>query len=165
MRLTSTSPTSSEDPDVWATITQRDGQLWHEEVAELFVDADSDGRGYVEIEVNPLGTVLDLFVLNREGTLRILYDWDSPGLQVGVTVDGTVDDRTDRDRGWTVELAVPFADFFTAPHIPPEPGDRWRANLYRIERAGDEMAFIAWSPTGVPNYHVPARFGTLVFRE
>ena len=80
-------------------------------------------------------------------------------------MDGTVGDRTDRDKGWMVELAVPFADFFAAPHVLLQASDRWRANLYRIERTHEEMTLQAWSPIGVPNYHVLARFGALGFRE
>jgi hypothetical protein len=62
-----------------------------------------------------------------------------------------------------VELALPMADLITAPNRPPQPGDEWLANLYRIDRspAGDE--YTAWSPPGRINYHTPERFGRLVF--
>ena len=48
-----------EDPDIWATVRERDQDLYEEEVVEVFIDADGDGKTYVEIEVNPLGTLFD----------------------------------------------------------------------------------------------------------
>jgi hypothetical protein len=82
-----------------------------------------------------------------------------------VQVDGKVNSRTGTDRSWTVEIAIPFAECPTAPHIPPRHGDRWRANFYRIDRAKDGDEFTAWSPTGAIQYHTPARFGYLLFSE
>ena len=65
--------------------------------------------------------------------------------------------------GVSVEMAIPFADMLTAPHIPPRAGDVWRANFYRIDRAEDGDEYSAWSPTLRRNYHTPERFGALVF--
>ena len=36
------------------------------------------------------------------------WNWDLPGLRTAVHVDGTLNDNTDRDRGWTVELVIPW---------------------------------------------------------
>jgi hypothetical protein len=152
------------DEDIWATMTGRDDHLWEEEAVEIFLDADGDRVGYVEIQVNPLNALLDLFILNRDNRpAKQLYDWDSQGIQRAVCVDGDARHRGTKDSHWTVEIAVPWEDFVTAPHLPPQVGDVWLMNLYRIERSqhGDELS--AWSPTGVPNYHVPDRFGQLVF--
>jgi hypothetical protein len=49
---------------------------------------------------------------------------------------GTVNDASDTDRGWSVEIAIPWAamaDSITGGSRPT-PGDTWRLNLYRIER-------------------------------
>ena len=37
-------------------------------------------------------------------------DWDFPGAKTAVHVDGTLNDDSDRDRGWTVELAFPWSE-------------------------------------------------------
>ena len=52
------------DKDPWATMTKRDAPLYEEETVEVFFDPVGDLESYFEIEVNPLGTVLDL-VLRR----------------------------------------------------------------------------------------------------
>ena len=152
-----------EDADIWGVTTERDQAIYEQEVVEVFLDADCDGHGYVEIEVSPLNAVLDLFMLLRDGRRRGLWDWDSDGLLTAVVVDGDPTRRGTPDRSWTVEMAIPMSDFMTAPHLPPRPGDVWHLNLYRIDRAewGDE--YCAWSPTGAINNHVPERFGRLVF--
>jgi uncharacterized sulfatase len=55
--------------------------------------------------------------------------------------------------------------------LPPKPGDRWRFNVFRIERPGGPGApekdaqFLAWSPTGNRSFHVPLAFRDLVFAE
>jgi len=153
------------DSDIWGITTERDQPIYDQEVVELFVDADCDGRGYVELEVSPLNAVLDLFMLYRQETKRGLWGWDSLGLQTAVTVDGDPWSRGSADHSWTVEIALPMRDLYTAPNVPPKDGDAWYVNLYRIDRSpvGDEYS--AWSPPGRINYHTPSRFGRLLFSE
>lgn len=152
-----------QDDDIWGITTERDKDIYNQEVVEVFIDDDCDDYSYIEIEVSPLNAVLDLFVLNRGGPIRGLWDWDSPGLLTAVQVDGDPTRRGTADRSWTVEMAIPMSDFMTAPHLPPWPGDVWHANLYRIDRAQSGDEYTAWSPPGRINYHTPERFGRLVF--
>jgi len=153
------------DSDIWAVTTERDRDIYNQEVVEIFVDEDCDDYGYIEIEVNPLNAVLDLFMLWRDDRRRGLWDWNSEGLRTAVWVDGDPTRRGTPDRAWSVEMAILMADFMMAPHLPPRPGDIWHANLYRIDRAtwGDEYS--AWSPPGRINYHTPQRFGRLIFSD
>ena len=156
----------AEDTDIWATMDQHDQPLWEEEVVELFVDADSDGIGYVEFNVNPLNALFDVFVLNRtrvKAECRIMKDWDCQGIKHAVSVDGDLNNRESVDRSWTTEIAIPLKEFLTAPNIPPKNGDTWRANFYRIEQGRDAEEYTAWSPTGAINYHLPDSFGTICF--
>lgn len=149
-----------DDTDLAGTMTQRDEHLWEEEVVEVFIDPDGDEKNYLELEVNPLGTFLDLFVLTP--VVPIPYESYNIRAQWAVMVDGTVQNSSDRDRGWRVELAVPLRDAVTAPNSPPKDGDKWRLNLYRIERKPKEQ-YIAWSPTLKPSFHTPSRFGEVTF--
>ena len=149
-----------EDTDIFATMKKRDQHLWEEEVVEIFIDPDGDQRDYIELEINPLGTFLDLFVLRP--VIPIPYESYNIPAQWAVKVDGTVNNSSDKDRGWTVELSMPLQEAVTAPNLPPKEGDKWRLNLYRIEqRPLAENS--AWSPTLTPSYHTPARFGEISF--
>jgi hypothetical protein len=154
-----------EDDDIWGTTTERDQDIYMQEVVEVFVDAASSGTAYVEIEVSPLNAVLDLFMLWRDDRRRGLWGWDSVGLQTAVTVDGDPWRRGTADRRWTVEMAIPMVDFEMAPHLPPETGDTWRMNLYRIDRGVRGTEYSAWSPPRRLNYHTPSRFGVLLFTD
>ena len=150
----------SEDENVWATMRRRDEHLWHEEVVEVFLQADRRVPNYIELEVNPLGTLLDIYLLDRRKNLPY-ESWNSARLKWAVQVDGTVDGRGG-DRGWTCEIALPFEDVATAPNNPPRPGDRWRMNLYRVE-SRPKPAGMAWSPTMEGDFHVPQMFGEIIF--
>jgi len=155
-----------EDTQIYATLTRRDDHLWEEEVVELFCDADGDEIGYVEIEVNPLNALLDLYVLNRSPyPMRQLFDWDSSGVRHAVHVEGDPHCPDSADRAWHAEIALPWEDFASAPHLPPHPGDVWRVNLYRIDRYQGRQELYAWSPTLCETFHVPQRFGKLRFER
>ncbi len=149
------------DENIWATMKRRDQHLWEEEVVEVFLQADPTQPSYIELEVNPLGTMLDIFLLNIRKPLHY-ESWNSEKLQWAVQVDGTVDGKGG-DKEWTCEIALPMEDIIPAPHIPPKPGDRWRLNLYRIERK-PARAGLAWSPTLTNDFHVPKMFGEIVFQ-
>jgi len=158
-----------DDPDIWGTLLERDQPIYEEEVVEAFIDPDSDLVRYFEFQTSPRGTLFDAIIHNPTG-LRVNMtcdtSWDCDGWRVAVRVDGTLDNRNDVDRGWTVEWAIPFASLGEAPHVPPEDGDVWRVNFYRIDRTpADEYG--CWSPTmEIPaNFHVPSRFGKIVFRK
>lgn len=149
------------DTNIWATMTKRDAHLWEEEVDEVFVQADSRSTNYIELEVNPLDAIFDAYLLDVRKPLHY-ESWNSEKLKWAVQVKGTVDGKPG-DKEWTSEVALPLEDVVTAPHTPPQPGDRWRLNLYRIEHLPVE-AKLAWSPT-FKDFHVPARFGEIVFSD
>jgi len=150
-----------EDPDVWGTFKNRDDPLYTQEVVEIFIDADADGKTYDEIEVSPHNVVFDAyFPARRQG---MDTSWDS-GLQSAVKVNGTIDDASDRDKGWTVEMRIPFSRLHSVPHVPPRPGGRWRFNLYRLDLPDRKTAQgQAYSPLFVGDFHAVDRFAWLVF--
>ena len=150
----------SVDNNIWSTMRKRDQHLWEEEVVEVFIQADSSQPSYIELEVNPLGTMLDIYLLDIRKPLHY-ESWNSEKLRWAVQVIGTVDGK-EGDREWMCEIALPLEDVVTAPHRPPQPGDRWRMNMYRVEQR-PKPAELAWSPTLQPDFHIPKRFGELVF--
>ena len=149
------------DDNIWATMKRRDEHLWEEEVVEVFLQGDPNQPSYIELEVNPLGAMLDIYMLAARKPLHY-ESWNSEKLRWAVQVDGTVDGKPG-DREWTCEIALPLEDVVTAAHNPPRPGDRWRMNLYRGEQR-PTPANLAWSPTLRDDFHIPQRFGEIVFR-
>lgn len=155
-----------EDPDIQATFTQRDSRFWEEEVVEFFVTPGTLDR-YFELQWNPLGGTFDAIITNELGpdgrSKQIKGDWSytAPNMTFAVRADGTVQSSNDRDRSWTVEVRIPFADL----KVPtPKAGEVWRANFYRFNRDRDaQTEQLSWSPTIWPGFHQPARFGYLRF--
>lgn len=159
-----------DDVDVWSTMRQRDEDLWNEEVVEAFIVPPLMRPGYFEFEINPLNTVLDLAVINPTGGVAegMYFNkrYDARGMVSMVKVDGTVDNRDDVDRGWTVEVAIPFADLVNDNKPGPSPGNIWRIGLYRCEvgKVAADSEYTAWSPTGTW-FHIPGQFGAMVFEN
>ena len=168
---------TAEDPDVWSVMRNRDDHLWNEEVVEIFADPDGDGLNYAEIEVNSLGTVLDLLMSRpwKQGGTGD-FSWN-PAHEVAVHVEGSPNDPSDEDQYWSTEMALPWEAFRAGSldvagdrSLPPAPGDQWRFNFYRYERIrknGEEteVEYSAWSPVGRVDFHVPERFGIVVFAQ
>ncbi|HLF56659.1 MAG TPA: carbohydrate-binding family 9-like protein [Thermoanaerobaculia bacterium] len=144
-----------DDPEPWAKIAERDGDLWTEEVVELFVAPGlATPRRYLELELNPIGASFDAELDSPHGDRRALAldrTWTCDGLE---TMVGRW------SGGWTAELAMPWRSLARGEDPPAD----WRLNLFRIDRPGaGEPEFSAWSPTLVepPEFHLPARFGFL----
>ena len=151
-----------QDENVWATLMKRDEHLWTEEVFEVFLRADLRYKSYIELEVNPLGALIDIYLVDVRKPLHY-ESWNSEKIAWAVQVDGTVDGKGG-DRGWLCELALPMEDVVPAPNIPPKPGDRWMLNLYRVE-SKPQKAALAWSPTYRNDFHIPDKFGVIVFSD
>jgi hypothetical protein len=157
-----------EEPHVAATLTQHDSVIFHDNDFEVFLKPPGDAPGYFEFEINALNTSWDLFLNKpyREGG-KADNSWDIPGLKTAVAISGTLNDPSDVDRGWTVEMAFPWSAFGARlPVKKPEIGGQWRVNFSRVEwKAGSpkEDNWV-WSPQGIVNMHVPERWGYLRFR-
>lgn len=126
-------------------------QLWDRDVAEAFLQPDtSDPLVYKEFEVAPNGFWIDLDI--SHGTNQEM----GSRLKRRVVLD-------EKAKTWTADLAIPMKSL-TASF---DANQGWRVNFYRVEGAAEPRFYSAWSPTYSerPNFHVPAAFGTLVFRD
>ena len=192
-----------EEPDVQATLTERDALIYMDNDVELFIDG---GDCYYEFEINAFGTIYEVLFIweeayERGGYSRIpefnrdaegvkpfhgvgyqphprgprigYWNWDFQGLKSAVHVDGTINNSEDRDRGWTVELALPWEGMKWLAHtdgraLPPKDGDVWRMdfsrfNQYKEAPPSKDPGGWAWSPHGVWDSHVPERFTKVSF--
>lgn len=167
-----------DEPHVWATIHDHDAVIFKDDDFEVFLDPDGDNHDYRELEINALGTTWDLSLDKpyKDGG-RADDGWECPGLETAVHVDGTLNDPRDVDRGWSVEIKIPWADWMSGggPAGPPAPGTRWRINCSRVDwpvevvegryrkRAGEPEDNWVWSPQGIVDMHRPERWGTVQF--
>jgi hypothetical protein len=129
-------------------------------------EGDGDNRDYYEIQVSPQGLVFDS-QFDGYNQPRVLPDgpfghqeWRAE-LKLAVTLQGTLDDPSDLDEGYVVELALPFNALSKAKKRAPTAGDEWRVNVYVMQDNGG----VSWSPIlGEGNFHRASRFGRLSFR-
>lgn len=96
--------------------------------------------------------------------------WDFPGLQSAVHVDGVINDPSSPSRGWTVELAFPWAGMGWLANgraLPPGDGDIWRIFFGRyqpVELSGTAQTVgWSWHPIGSNDNHVPEGFTPIRF--
>ena len=97
-------------------------------------------------------------------------DWDFPGLRTAVHIDGQLNDPATVDRGWTVELALPWAGMERLANgrpLPPKPGDEWRFQFARYEQlvSSDYRMGWTWDPVGSIDNHRPEAFTRIRFEE
>jgi Carbohydrate family 9 binding domain-like len=159
------------DPNPWHTMTRRDDHLWEEEVVEIFLDPNRSGRDYYELEISPANVVCDVRMVAPSPHKQMDLAWDLAGL---VTRTQVHEDEAGKTTGWSAIAMLPWSGLRALPSsrnvaLPPRPGDRWRFNLFRIERPGGKAApedgavEAAWSSPGEPSFHVPRAFRDLEF--
>ena len=175
-----------DEPDLWATYDQREAVIYHENDFEVFIDPDGDNHLYMELEINALGTVWDLLLIKpyRDGGPAV-NAWDIQGLQSAIHLDGTLNDPSDTDHGWSVELALPWSVLgqCAGRRTPPRTGDTWRMNFSRVQwhlqvidgqyakqtdpdtgKPLPEDNWV-WSPQGLIAMHYPEMWGQVRFVE
>lgn len=171
-----------QEPNLWSVLTKRDDLIYNDNDFEVFIDPDGDTHHYYEIEVNVLNTVFDLYLEKpyRNGG-KAIKQWDAGGLTTAVSADGTVNNPTDTDKGWSVEIAIPFSALTDArSEAGPKDGTIWRMNFSRVQwnldvdnnnylrkldannRLLPENNYV-WSEQGVVNMHFPERWGYVQF--
>ena len=168
-----------EERHVWATLKDRDAVIFKDNDFEIFLDPDSDTHHYYELEVNALETEWDLLLLKpyRDQAKVAVDSWDIPGLITKVHVDGTINDPSDIDEGWSVEIAIPWKALEEcAPNEYPKEGEQWKVNFSRvhwntkiendkyIKTESPEYNWV-WSPQGIIAMHYPEMWGLVQFTD
>jgi hypothetical protein len=197
-----------EEPQVRATLTERDSFIWNDNDVEIFVAGDDC---YYELEINAFGTVYEAFFVWQDALVRgsrfekagldpmsrkvdllagfqdanrfgrhprgrrfAFLDFDLGGLETAVRVDGKINDPATTDRGWTVEMALPWkslAFLFGGRTLPPKEGETLRCDFSRFEavrvhgKALPENPGWSLNPHGVYDSHIPESFSVVHFTE
>jgi len=197
-----------QEPQVRATLKERDSFIWNDNDVELFVAGDDC---YYELEINAFGTVYEAFFVWQDalraggrfdrpeldlrgprvdmlggfqdasrfgrhprGRRFAFLDFDLAGLRTAVRVDGRINDPRSVDRGWTVEMALPWKSLtplFAGRAFPPRGGETLRCDFSRFEavrvhgKALPENPGWSLNPHGVYDSHIPESFSVVHFEE
>lgn len=142
-----------EDDHIVANYTQRDEPLYLEDVVEIFIDEAGDGLHYQEYEVSPHNILFDALIDNDlVGNITINKEWNAAGIVTSV--------EKASETSYVYSISIP-ADVFSKTIYS---GLVWRVNFYRIDDDPQgNRHYWAWAPTGIINFHIPLRFGTMTF--
>ncbi|WP_405382955.1 carbohydrate-binding family 9-like protein [Maribacter sp. LLG6340-A2] len=173
-----------EEPHVWGTLKQRDTVIFYNNDFEIFIDPDGDTHNYMEFEMNVLNTIWDLYLTKPyRNHGNVLDHWNMKGLRSAVHINGTVNDPSDTDKGWSVEVSIPWEVMGEAYKGATPPVNKfWRINFSRVNwqydltdgrysrKRREDGSFTpeynwVWSPQQVINMHEPERWGYVYFTE
>jgi hypothetical protein len=151
------------------------------EVFYIWQDALKKGGRFDLPEFDPRGRRVDVlggfqdalrYGKHPRGARWAFMDWDLPGLRTAVRVQGTLNDPSDIDEGWTAEIAFPWSGLKPlagSRPFPPRDGDIWRMDFSRFELL--ESGGVAVEPHpgwalnrhGVYDSHIPECFSFVHF--
>lgn len=176
------------EDEIWATLTDRDSVIFHDNDFEIFIDPDGDSHNYYEFEINALNTVWDLLLVKpyRDGG-PCVNGWDISGMKTAVYIDGKLNDPSNRaaNRKWSVEVAMPWKILKECAKggRAPKQGEFWRVNFSRVQwqvevkddkyikkinpltnKPFPEENWV-WSPMGIINMHYPELWGYVFFTD
>lgn len=171
------------EPHIQAKLRQRDTVIYHDNDFEVFIDPDGDTHSYYEFEMNALNTVWDLLLTTPYRDYgHVIDSWDITGLRSAVKIYGTINNTSDTDDKWTIELAFPFTVLSECGKMPAS-GHQWKINFSRVEwktkiennsyvretdpstgKSYPEYNWI-WSAQGLINMHYPELWGYLQFDD
>lgn len=152
-----------EDADIVAHYEQRDDPTYKDDAVELFIQPNTKHSIYVGLEMNARAVLYDYVYVFPQVLLKT---FDLKGAQLATSLGGTLNVTSDRDKGWTLELAIPLANFSELMGGKPvEAGTIWTANVNRWDGTEPNRRLSVWSDSATvrPNPHNPKRFGQLIF--
>jgi glucose/arabinose dehydrogenase len=157
-----------EDADLYADVTEKDGDIWGNDVFEIFLKPSVEKTSYYEFHVTAANAHFDLYMPHKGGAWLInrMRKDRKFSMESKVIQRGTLNQWMDRDEGWTVEGRIPWKDF-SVTGGRPKPGDEWRFALcrydYSVGSAQPELSSIA--PFKKMDFHRTEDFLPLKFRN
>ncbi|MGI9325897.1 MAG: carbohydrate-binding family 9-like protein [Pseudomonadales bacterium] len=150
-----------EDAHITARCEEHDGPVAKDDCLEVMIAPDPERPSfYYNLEWNVIGGYVDGH--RPDGPKGPRVPWDAEGIEIAGESVGTLNEDTDVDRFWIVEVAIPLKNFGQTP----KPKSVWHLNINR--HGGDtNIQYSQWSPgdTPQPAFHTPHRFGRIVFSE
>lgn len=153
-----------EDADIVAHFDRRDDPTYRDDAVEIFINPNPQQVDfYYGLEMNAKATLYDYFYAFPKLNIKRI---DLHGVQLATHLRGTLNQTSDKDTGWSLEVAIPWSNFEELTRkLPPQPGDTWSANINRWDGVEPNRRLSIWSDSGLEKAHPhqPARFGQLVF--
>jgi hypothetical protein len=170
-----------EEDAVWA-VHKKDDIVFRENVLKIFIDPDNNMHNLIEIQINPFNEVHYLTLSKPYRDRGILNaGWMPVGAKSAVGIKGTINDPSDKDTEWTIEMALPLKGINGSARTPQD-GSFWRLDIQRtdydmavkdgvyskaVDAAGKPLPQqnTAWSPPGMNDIPFPERWGYISFNQ
>ena len=180
-----------DDDTIWATVKNRDEVIYVDNDFEVFLAPQDSSHRYYELEMNAANAVWDLLMEKpQRDDVRRIIGWDIHGLESAVKIDGELNNPAADNRGWSIELKIPWfslrecgSNEVYPTRFAPALGEVWRLNFSRVEyhvdvedgryvkrknpETGEDLPEEnwVWAPTGVIDIHMPEMWGYLTFTQ
>lgn len=151
------------DGDITARYETHDDPTYEDDAVELFINPNPSENIYIGLEMSARAALYD-YLYRYPKNLEKSYDLK--GAKLAVQRDGTLNDSTDQDKSWVLELAIPISNFAEfAGGKPVIAGTTWAVNINRWDGTEPNRRLSMWSDSGqrLPNPHNPQRFGRIHF--
>lgn len=159
-----------EDTEIIGKMQQQDSRFFEtDDLIEFFIDPDGDGQNYLEIGINASGSVYDYVIKCPNSSCGGWADnqaFDVQGIEIKTTIDGTLNNANDVDKGYIVECKIPFSALTieNGNFKKPSNNTAWKVNLFRIDYSTKTpVEYQSWTPHNAFGFHQPAKFGVLHF--
>jgi len=139
--------------------------LWTQDVVEIFFWPDESIPFYFEYEISPLNYELAIMISNNNWELlrwQPFHYEENRRTQHATTIRGGEKRPNATISGWTAEFFIPYKMLSPLRNVPPKSGDKWRANLYRMDYDDNSRMSWSWCLTE-RNFHDYSKFGNLWF--
>jgi hypothetical protein len=153
-----------EDKKLTSSMKADNLNLWEEDVVEVFLWTDEKFPVYFEYELSPFNYELPIMVPNNNGNFLGWLPWHYDGerkIQHATSVNGGKLVNGATISGWMAEFFIPYKLLTPLGNVPPKPGTRWRANMYRIDY-DDGLLSYSWQITE-KTFHEYNKFGIFIF--
>ena len=176
--------TEMQESHIWGNLTERDAVIFYNNDFEIFIKPNEVQPTYAEFEINALGTLWDLLLVRpyrRNGP--VFNEWDIYDTQIGIHYNGTLNDPSDVDESWSIEIAIPIDPIKSIDRGSEiRHGSYWRINFSRVQWQHDVKDGIydrkkdstgnytpennwVWSEQSAIAMHRPEHWGYLYFNS
>ena len=162
-----------KDSCLTAREKNHDSEPYYDDCAEFFCIPVADSLNiHFAFELNLYKVAYDFVQFENfyNGKPAVIKSYN-PAYKVGVTYEGTLNDDTDKDKGWKMEIAIPFSVFAnTNSFFPAKKGTRWTFQAARQDRNvlsdRSRTGSVIFPLNAVTkNIHQSSRFGLMEFVE
>lgn len=158
------------DPDISSSMDTNHAPLFkYDHTIELFLDPHGDQRNYYELQINAQGARWELTLdkpYSSGGKASSPNELENMKYAIGI--NGTINDASDIDHSWIVEIAIPWTSMDKLDITSTQPFPDMRINLSRVFQHDDDVdtpgQYWLWQPMGEFNIHKPEDWGFLQFR-